>query len=109
MLSTNQGEDLRREMEEAMKALTLKQGSLEAEAAESKTRMNALEQQLADATATNKSLEAHASTLAIDLKSVSDQREATNKALEAAKTDVSKRKKERKKERIRSTPFLFDM
>ena len=78
-------------MEEAIKALTLKQGSLEAEAAESKARMNALEQQLNDATSAKRSLEAHASTLAIDLKSASDEREATDKALEAAKTDVRKK------------------
>jgi septal ring factor EnvC (AmiA/AmiB activator) len=94
----NQGEDLRREMEEAIKALTLKQGSLEAEAAESKARMNALEQQLNDATATKRSLEAHAATLAIDLKSASDEREATDKALEAAKTDVRKEARKEAKE-----------
>lgn len=85
-------------MEEAIKALTLKQGSLEAEAAESKARMNALEQQLNDATATKRSLEAHAATLAIDLKSASDEREATDKALEAAKTDVRKEARKEAKE-----------
>ena len=95
----NQGEDLRREMEEAIKALTLKQGSLEAEAAESKARMNALEQQLNDASSAKRSLEAHAATLAIDLKSASDEREATDKALEAAKTDVRKKATERKQKK----------